>query len=73
MAVARAAARRMREQGRDEHYLAKVLLAFDHSQLLPELGFDDDLQTTFSNSPPGGVIEQFVRFLQRQFVRTDDD
>lgn len=30
--VALAAARRLREQGRDEQYLAKVLLAFDHRQ-----------------------------------------
>ena len=32
LGVALAAARRLREQGRDEHYLAKVVLAFDHRQ-----------------------------------------
>ena len=30
--VALATARRLREQGQDEHYLAKVLLACDHRQ-----------------------------------------
>ena len=37
-----------------------VLLALDHSQLLPELRFPQNSQATFRNRPPGGIIQKLV-------------